>query len=434
MEEIRVDVPLGEQTLSIRTGKWAKLAAGSAVVQLGGTVVLVAASAAKNASPDRDFVPLTVDYRERTYAAGRIPGGFFKREGRPTEKEVLSSRLIDRPERPLLNKAFPYETQIMATVVSSDQENDADVLALVGASTAMCLSDIPFPEPIAGVRVGRVDGRFVVNPTTAQLDESDMDMVVAGTADNIIMVEGGTREVSEADLLAALEFAMGQIRPIVAAQRELVERCGKVKRPLVTPPGTTELRAVLEQDYRVRLGQAIRIPGKEARQEEVDRITQEAVAALKERFASQELYIGRILHDIERDELRQMVLGEGVRADGRKVDEIRRVTVEVGVLPRTHGSCLFTRGETQALAVCTLGTKSDEQRVEELEGQSWKSYMLHYNFPPYSVGEVRPIRGPGRREIGHGALAERAIEPVIPSDTSFPYTIRLVSDILESNA
>jgi polyribonucleotide nucleotidyltransferase len=433
MEEQNVEVQLGGQTLSIRTGKWAKLAGGSAVVQLGGTVVLVAASAAKTASPDRDFVPLTVDYRERTYAAGRIPGGFFKREGRPTEKEVLSSRLIDRPVRPLFSKAFPFETQIMATVVSSDQENDADVLALVGASTAMCLSDIPFPEPIAGVRVGRVGGAFVVNPTTAQLEESDMDMVVAGTADNIIMAEGGTREVSEADLLAALQFAMEHIRPIVAAQRDLVARCGKAKRPLVTPPDTAELRSALEQGYRERLRQAIRIPGKEPRQEEVDRITKEAVAALKERFAAQELYIGRILHDIERDELRQMVLGEGVRADGRGVDDIRKVTVEVGVLPRTHGSCLFTRGETQALAVCTLGTKQDEQRIEELEGQSWKSYMLHYNFPPYSVGEVRPIRGPGRREIGHGALAERAIEPVIPSDTSFPYTIRLVSDILESN-
>ncbi|HVP14903.1 MAG TPA: polyribonucleotide nucleotidyltransferase [Terriglobales bacterium] len=433
MEELKVEVPLGEQTLSIHTGKWAKLAAGSAVVQLGGTVVLVAASAAKTASPDRDFVPLTVDYRERTYAAGRIPGGFFKREGRPTEKEVLSSRLIDRPVRPLFSKAFPYETQIMATVVSSDQENDADVLALVGASTALNLSDIPFPEPIAGVRVGRINGSFVVNPTVSQLDESDMDIVVAGTAENIIMVEGGTREVSEEDLLAALQFALENIRPLVAAQRDLVARAGKPKRPLVNPPDTAELRDVLDRDYRERLRQAIRIPGKEARQEEVDRIAQEAVAALQERFAPLELYIGRILHDIERDELRGMVLNEGVRADGRRIDDIRTVTVEVGVLPRTHGSCLFTRGETQALAVCTLGTKQDEQRIEELEGQSWKSYMLHYNFPPYSVGEVRPIRGPGRREIGHGALAERAIEPVIPSDTSFPYTIRLVSDILESN-
>jgi polyribonucleotide nucleotidyltransferase len=433
MSEQEVTLQLGDQKLIISTGKMAKLAGGAAVVQLGGTVVLVAASAAKNASPNRDFVPLTVDYRERTYAAGKIPGGFFKREGRPTEKEVLTSRLIDRPIRPLFSKQFPYETQIMATVLSSDQENDADVLALVGASVAMNLSDIPFPEPIGGVRVARVDGAFVVNPTFSQLDESDMDVIVAGTADNIIMVEGGTREVPEADMIGALEFAMGHIQSLVKAQKDLIARVGKPKRALVPAPDTSALRSALESSYKARLGQAIRISGKEARQEEVDRITQEAVGALKEKFAEQEMFIGKLIHDVERDLLREMVLAEGVRADGRGLDDIRKVTVEVGVLPRTHGSCLFTRGETQALAVATLGTKSDEQRVEELEGQSWKSYMLHYNFPPFSVGEVRPIRGPGRREIGHGALAERAIEPVIPADTVFPYTIRLVSDILESN-
>jgi polyribonucleotide nucleotidyltransferase len=433
MAEQKVTVQLGDQTLEISTGKMAKLAGGSAVIQLGGTVVLVAASAAKTAKPGLDFVPLTVDYRERTYAAGKIPGGFFKREGRPTEKETLSSRLIDRPIRPLFSKQFPYETQIMATVVSSDQENDADVLALVGASMAMCLSDIPFPEPLAGVRVGRVDGQLVVNPTVSQLEESDMDIVVAGTAENIIMVEGGGREVPEADLVQALEFAMGHVRRIVAAQRELITSLGKAKRPLVEPVNTTELRAALVSGYAERIRQAIRIPGKEARQEEIDTLTQEAVKSLTERFTEQAAYIGKILHDIERDELRHMVLSEGVRADGRGTDDIRKITIEVGVLPRTHGSCLFTRGETQALVVTTLGTKSDEQRIEELEGQSWKSYMLHYNFPPFSVGEVRPIRGPGRREIGHGALAERSIEPVIPADTSFPYTIRIVSDILESN-
>jgi len=431
--EQRVLLELDGRTLTISTGKMAKLAGGSAVVQLGGTVVLVAASAAKTASPNRDFVPLTVDYRERTYAAGKIPGGFFKREGRPTEKEVLSSRLIDRPIRPLFSKQFPYETQIMATVVSSDQENDADVLALVGASSAISLSDIPFPEPIGGVRVGRVDGQFVLYPTFEQLDASDMDIVVAGTADNIIMVEGGAREVSEPDLLAALDFALTHIRRIVTIQRDLIALAGKAKRPLAPAVDTSELQGALDRDYRERLRQAIRIPGKESRQEEVDRIAVEAHAALKERFVEQEVYIGKLLHDIERDELRNMVLREKVRADGRGPNDIRPVTVEVGTLPRTHGSCLFTRGETQALAVATLGTKSDEQRVEELEGQSWKSYMLHYNFPPFSVGEVRPIRGPGRREIGHGALAERAIEPVIPADTHFPYTIRLVSDILESN-
>jgi polyribonucleotide nucleotidyltransferase len=433
MAEQKVSVQLGDQTLEISTGKWAKLAGGSAVVQLGGTVVLVAASAAKTAKPGLDFVPLTVDYRERTYAAGKIPGGFFKREGRPTEKETLSSRLIDRPIRPLFSKQFPFETQIMATVVSSDQENDADVLALVGASAAMCLSDIPFPEPLAGVRVGRVDGQLVVNPTVSQLEESDMDIVVAGTAENIIMVEGGGREVPEADLIEALEFAMGHVRRIVTAQRELIASQGRSKRPLVEAVDTSELRAALVSGYAERIRQAIRIPGKEARQEEIDTLTGEAVKSLTERFTEQAAYIGKILHDIERDELRHMVLSEGVRADGRGTDDIRKITIEVGVLPRTHGSCLFTRGETQALVVTTLGTKSDEQRIEELEGQSWKSYMLHYNFPPFSVGEVRPIRGPGRREIGHGALAERSIEPVIPADTSFPYTIRIVSDILESN-
>jgi polyribonucleotide nucleotidyltransferase len=433
MPEQRVTLELGAHPITISTGKMAKLAGGSAVVQQGDTVVLVAASAAKTPVLGRDFVPLTVDYRERTYAAGRIPGGFFKREGRPTEKEILSSRLIDRPIRPLFSKQFPYETQIMATVMSSDQENDSDILALIGASAAMCLSDIPFPEPIAGVRVGRVGDQFVVNPTFSELDESDMDIVVAGTADNIIMVEGGSREVAEPVLIEALQFAMGHIRRIVDLQKELVSRVGKPKRPLLTPPDTGDLAGALDQGYRDRLRQAIRIPGKEARQEEVDRITTEAVGALKERFPELESFIGKILHDIERHELRGMVLREGVRADGRGLNDIRPITVEVGTLPRTHGSCLFTRGETQALAAATLGTKSDEQRVEELEGQSWKSYMLHYNFPPFSVGEVRPIRGPGRREIGHGALAERAIEPVIPSEGSFPYTIRIVSDILESN-
>ncbi len=433
MNEQKETLDLGGQTLTISTGKMAKLAGGSAVVQLGDTIVLVATSAAKSPTLGRDFVPLTVDYRERTYAAGRIPGGFFKREGRPTEKEVLSSRLSDRPIRPLFSKNFPYETQIMATVMSSDQENDADVLALIGASASINLSDIPFPEPVAGVRVGRVNGEFVIMPTVSQLDESDMDIIVAGTADNIIMVEGGTREISEQDLIAALEFAMEHIRRIVDAQRKLMARCGKTKRPTLTPTDVSELRNRLESSYRDRLRQAIRIPAKEARQEEIDRIREEAVAALAESFPDQGPYVGKILHDVERDEMRNMVLVEGVRADGRGLNDIRPITIEVGALPRTHGSCLFTRGETQAMAVATLGTKSDEQRVEELEGQSWKSYMLHYNFPPFSVGEVRPIRGPGRREIGHGALAERSIEPVIPAEGQFPYTIRIVSDILESN-
>jgi polyribonucleotide nucleotidyltransferase len=431
--EQKVTLDVGERTLTISTGKMAKQAGGSALVQYGGTVVLVAATAAKTASPGRDFVPLTVDYRERTYAAGKIPGGFFKREGRPTEKEVLSSRLVDRPLRSLFPKDFPYESQVMATVLSSDQENDADVLALLGASAAINLSDIPFPEPVGAVRVGRLNGQFVVNPTFAQLDEGDMDVVVAGTRDSIIMVEGGTREVTEADLLAALEFAMEHVRRLVDSQADLVARAPKAQRPLVAPPDTSALAADLEARYRSALARAIRIPRKEARQEEVDRITAEGQAAFQDVYPEQAALVPTLLHTLEREELRRMVLEEGVRADGRGVNDIRPITCEVGVLPRTHGSALFTRGETQSLAVTTLGTKTDEQRIEELEGQSWKSYMLHYNFPPFSVGEVRPIRGPGRREIGHGALAERSIEPVIPSDTSFPYTIRVVSDILESN-
>ena len=433
MSEHKVTIDMGGKELTITTGKWAKLAGGSAVVQLGGTVVLVASSAAKSAKPGLDFVPLTCDYRERTYAAGKIPGGFFKREGRPTEKETLSSRQMDRPIRPLMHKQWTYETQIMATVVSSDQEHDADVLALIGGSTSLVLSDIPFPEPVAGVRVGRVDGQFIAMPTFAQLDESDMDVVVAGTANDIIMVEGGSREVTEADMVGALEFAMQQIKKLVAAQNELVKLAGKPKRAPVEKVDVSELERELRAQYTNRLRDAIRIPGKEARQEELDLITKAAEAALAEKYGDKAVFIGKLLHDVERDELREMVLRDGIRADGRKSDQIRPITIEVGLLPRTHGSCLFTRGETQALVVTTLGTKADEQRVEELEGQSWKSYMLHYNFPPFSVGETRPIRGPGRREIGHGALAERAVEPVIPADTSFPYTIRIVSDILESN-
>ena len=321
----------------------------------------------------------------------------------------------------------------MATVVSSDQEHDGDVLAVIGGSASLVLSDIPFPEPIAAVRVGRVEGQWVIMPTFAQLDESDVDIVVAGTATDIIMVEGGCQEVPEADMIGALEYAMIYIARIVAAQAELVRLAGKPKRSPVAKVDVADLDRELRADYTERLKAAIRIPGKESRQEEIDIITAEAAAKYAEKYADKAAFIGKILHDVERDVLRGMILAEGVRSDGRNLDQIRPITIEVGILPRTHGSCLFTRGETQALVVATLGTKADEQRVEELEGQSWKSYMLHYNFPPFSVGETRPIRGPGRREIGHGALAERAVEPVIPADTHFPYTIRLVSDILESN-
>jgi polyribonucleotide nucleotidyltransferase len=402
-------------------------------VQYGGTVVLAAATADKNPTPKRGFVPLTVDYRERTYAAGKIPGGFFKREGRPTEKEVLSSRLIDRPIRPILSKEFPYEMQIMCTVLSSDQENDADVVALCAASAALQLSDIPFEALLSGVRVGKVDGQLVVNPTFAQLEESTMDIIVAGTDDDIVMVEGGTREISESEMLEALRFAQTQIRILNRLQEDLKRTNGKPKRALVKGVDFSELHNAVRQEFGGRIWDAYQIAGKEERGKAIDSINIEAQVLLGERLPEFAPYIGEVIHDVERDSMRRMVLEKNVRADGRTPDQIRPIRAEVSVLPRTHGSALFTRGETQALAVSTLGTSTDEQRIEELEGQSWKSYMLHYNFPPFSVGEVRPIRGPGRREIGHGALAERAIEPVIPVDNVFPYTIRIVSDILESN-
>ncbi len=430
--ERTVSVELGGRTLSLQSGKIARLAGGSAVIQYGGTVVLVAATADKR-PVQKDFVPLTVDYRERTYAAGKIPGGFFKREGRPTEKETLTSRLIDRPIRPLFPKTFPYEMQVLCTVLSSDQENDPDVLAMNCASAALMVSDIPFPEAIGCVRVAKIEGEFVVNPTYAQLEESNMDVVVAGTKDSILMVEGGTREISETDLIDALRFAHAHIQVCVALQDDLAKTNGKPKRALMPTEDVSELKAAVAGQVTDSIKKAIHIPGKEDRQNELSNIESACVTALAERFPESGGKIGKIFHDLERYETREMVLNENVRVDGRTPDQIRPIRCEVSVLPRTHGSALFTRGETQALGVTTLGTSNDEQRIEELEGQSWKSYMLHYNFPPFSVGEVRPMRGPGRREIGHGALAERGIEPVIPADTVFPYTIRIVSDILESN-
>jgi polyribonucleotide nucleotidyltransferase len=431
--ERNVSVELGGKTLSIQSGKVARQAGGSAWVQYGGTVVLVVATADKRPTEKRGFVPLTVDYRERTYAAGRIPGGFFKREGRPTEKEVLSSRLIDRPIRSLIPKTWNYEMQVIATVLSSDQEHDPDVLALCGASAALQLSDIPMPAPIAGVRVGKVDGELVVNPTYKQLETSTMDIIVAGTDEDVVMVEGGAREVSEEELLEALEFAMNQIRRINRLQVDLASGIAKEKRAVPEPTDSSDIEAAVKEAYGDRLAQALRITGKEERGTAIAAIGEEAQTTLEERFPERGGEISEVLHGLERTNLRNMVLNENLRADGRDPDQIRPIRAEVSVLPRTHGSALFTRGETQALAVTTLGTSTDEQRVEELEGQSWKTYMLHYNFPPYSVGEVRFLRGPGRREIGHGVLAERSIEPVIPADSVFPYTIRVVSDILESN-
>jgi polyribonucleotide nucleotidyltransferase len=429
-----VELEIAGRTLAIETGKVAKQASGAVTVRYGDTVVLVAAVASEEPlEASLDFVPLLVDYREKSYAAGKIPGGFFKREGRPTEKEIMSSRLIDRPIRPMFSKDFKNEVQIVATVLSSDQENDSDVLAMVGASSALCLSDIPFPEPVSAVRIGRINGKFVVNPTFSELDRSDMDVVVAGTTQSILMVEGGSKEVSGKDLIDALALAQEQIGRINGIQMRLREICGKTKMTVALRQMDPQLLQEIRTNYLDRIREANRVSDKEKRQDAIKRTKKEATMACAEKLPGRELEISEIVDHIEREDLRRMILTERKRADGRSPSEIRPITCEVGVLPRTHGSALFTRGQTQSLVVTTLGTSLDEQRVEELEGESRKTYMLHYNFPPFSVGEVRPMRGPGRREIGHGALAERAIHAVIPSSEEFPYTIRIVSDILESN-
>ncbi len=427
-----VSLDLGGRTFSIEVGKVAKQASGSAWVRYGDTVVLVAAVASKYPI-DKDFFPLSVEYREKTYAAGKIPGGFFKREGRPTEKEILSSRLIDRPLRPLFPDGFRNEIQISATVLSSDQANDSDILGITGASAALMVSDIPFPQPVSGVRVGLIDGKPVLNPTFQELEQSALDMVVAGTDSSIVMVEGGAREVPEATVVEALQFAHKHIVELNKIQHELRKRVGKPKREFVVPAKDAALEAAVDRSFGDRIRKANEIQTKEERQAELDHVKEEALAKFEESHPEMGKQISGILEHIESQDLRRRILRDKRRADGRGPDDIRDITCEVGVLPRAHGSALFTRGQTQSLVATTLGTKVDEQRVEELEGQSWKSYMLHYNFPPFSVGEVRPMRGPGRREIGHGALAERAIEPLIPTDIDFPYTIRVVSEILESN-
>jgi len=432
MAEI-VEVELGGRTLSITTGVVAKQANGAVWVQYGDTVVLVAVVTDMKTETTKDFFPLQVDYREKSYAAGKIPGGFFKREGRPSEKEILSARMIDRPLRPLFPEGFRYETQVYVVVLSSDQENDADVLGIVGAATALAISDVPFDYTLAGVRVGRIGGEYIINPTFSQLEESDINLVLAGTEDDVVMVEGGCREVSEDDLMAAMDFGIKHIRSITAAIKKLREAVGKPKLDFEVPVLDDEFRQAVTELAHDRICQANLTTEKEGRQDQLDRVANETLEALAERFPEQENDILNVLHEMERVDLRRRVVEEKTRADGRGYTDIRPISGEVGLLPRTHGSALFTRGQTQALAVITLGTRMDEQRIDDLLGESTKTYMLHYNFPAYSVGEVRMIRGPGRREIGHGALAERAIQPVIPNEDIFPYTVRVVSDILESN-
>ncbi|MEO8077646.1 MAG: polyribonucleotide nucleotidyltransferase, partial [Acidobacteriota bacterium] len=428
------EISAGGKTLSIETGRLAKQADGSVIVRMGDTMVLVTACADSVPREGVDFLPLTCDYKENTYASGRIPGGFFKREGKPPEKEVLTSRLIDRPIRPLFPAGWRNETQIIALVISADTDNDSDVLAITGASAALALSSIPQARTLGGVRVGFADGDFVINPTFDQRKRSTLDLVVAGTKDGIVMVEAGAKEVPEAQMVQALERAHAAIKEIVAGIDALAAQAGKTKRPApAKKESSKELVAEVEGRVLGPLSAAMRIKDKLENYATVDKVLHEYLAELHDLDPEVKLEKKLIAKSLKEKILREEILERGQRLDGRKFDEIRTITIEVGVLPRTHGSCLFTRGETQALVTATLGTADDQQKVETVDGETWKRFMLHYNFPPFSVGEVKFLRGPGRREIGHGALAERSLMPMMPAEDVFPYTVRVVSEILESN-
>ncbi|MCB2147017.1 MAG: polyribonucleotide nucleotidyltransferase [Deltaproteobacteria bacterium] len=424
---------VGGKSLSIQAGKVAKQASGSVVVQYGDTVVLVTAVSATN-ERDVDFLPLSVEYQEKIYAAGRIPGNYFRREiGRPSEKETLTARLIDRPIRPLFPKEYRFETQVIATVLSMDQENDSDMLAMVGASAALEISDIPFAGPIASVRVGRIDGQFVANPTLPQMAESDVNIMIAGSRTGVVMVEGGGDVVSEADMLEAIFFGHKAIQPIIDIQEQLKAKIGKPKRIFIPPEKDPALVDMLREKASAPLHEALIIPEKMKRYEAVRTVKSQIVESLGEEMADRREEISAVLGDLQKQICRDMILKEGRRIDNRRFDEIRPITCEVGVLPRPHGSALFTRGETQVLGILTLGAGGDEQRVETLSGEENRPFMLHYNFPPYSVGEVKRVGSPSRRDIGHGGLSTRAIERVLPDKEDFDYTIRIVSEVLESN-
>ncbi|HET6420344.1 MAG TPA: polyribonucleotide nucleotidyltransferase [Geobacteraceae bacterium] len=432
MEQI-VNVELSGRTISISTGKMAKQANGSVTVRCGDTLVLVTAVAAKKVKEGQDFFPLTVNYQEKSYAGGKIPGGFFKREGRPSENEVLTSRLIDRPLRPLFPESFLNETQIIATVISADRDNDPGILSMIGASAALEVSDIPFLGPIAGVKVGRVNGQFVCNPTAEELEKSDIEIVVAGSKDAVIMVEGGAAIVSEEDMLNAVFFGHESIQPILKAQEELRLKAGVQKREIASIVIDEALQARVSDLAYSRIKDAVRVKSKVERHDLLDGIEKDVLEALIPELEGKENEITEFINNFEYELVREHIIQDGIRIDGRDSKTIRTITSEVGLLPRAHGSALFTRGETQALVAATLGTSIDEQRIDSLFGESKKRFLLHYNFPPFSVGETSMRLAPGRREIGHGMLAERALERVIPNYDNFPYTIRIVSDILESN-
>ena len=429
----RRELEINGTSLSFETGKYAKQADGSVIVRMGDSVVLVTACASPNSREGIDFLPLTVDYKEYTYASGRIPGGFFKREGKPSEKEVLTSRVIDRPIRPLFPAGWRNESQIIALVLSADANYDPDVLAISGASAALALSSVPFQKTIAGVRVGQVEGQYVINPTYEQRRKSSFDLVMAGSTDAIVMVEAGAREVTEEEMVQGLEAGHAAIKKIVDVIDALAKEAGKPKRAVAKKEIDHAFYREVEEKVMIPLADAMRIGDKLENYGSVDQVLSELVGSIPEGEVQRKVEAKAIFKELKEKVLRDEVLEKGVRLDGRKFDEIRPIWSEVSVLPRVHGSAVFTRGETQALVTVTLGTSDDQQKIETVEGETYRRFMLHYNFPPFSVGEVQFLRGPGRREVGHGALAERALLPVLPTEESFPYTIRVVSDILESN-
>ena len=428
-----VELPIGEKTLRLESGRLAKQAAGAVLVSYGETMVLVCVTCAPEAGEETDFLPMTVEYRELFFAAGKIPGGFIKRETRPSDREVLSSRLIDRPIRPLFPQDFRNEIQIIANVLSSDQEHEADTLGVIGASAALLISEMPYTIPIAGVRVGLKDGQYLINPSIAQQVGCRVVLVVVGTKDSVVMVEGGASEAGEDEVAGAIRAAQPEIRRIIEQIEILRDKVGKPKmdmvKPFVEESLVNEIRAALAPE----IGQLFQFPEKQARQEAYHHMVKNLAEKMADRDEIIEKKINRVADEMIESEMRKKVLAEKKRLDGRGLDEIRNLSCEIGVLPRTHGSAIFTRGQTQSLAVTTLGTANDEQRIDAIYGEESKSFMLHYTFPPYSVGEVRPLRGVSRREIGHGNLAERAIQAVLPNDETFPYTLRIVSTILESN-
>lgn len=432
MEAKTVSTTVNGLELSIETGRLAKQAAGSAVVRLGDTMVLATVCRSK-AREDIDFFPLSVEYIEKSYAAGKIPGGFFKREGKPSEKEILSARLVDRPVRPLFPEGYKEEVQIVVTVVSADENHDADVLGITAASAALSLSEIPFLGPVAGVRVGMVDGELKVLPTLNETEGGALDLVVAGSEDSIVMVEGGATEVSEETLVDAIMLAHGEIKKLIAAQKELLGQAGVPSMEFKAPEQDASVKEAVNEVIKDRLHEFSFQGDKKKRYAGLAELLVETKEKLAERFPEREKEISEAFHELERDDIRSTILDQGTRIGGRDLDTIRQITCDLDILPRGHGSALFTRGETQALVVATLGTKLDEQRIDNLQSEYSKSYMLHYNFPPYSVGEVKRFGFTSRREVGHGHLAERSLAPVLPSEKSFPYTIRVVSEILESN-